>query len=105
MGGRKGSGVPFRVGGMQLSQLIYIIGANLALSRRVKIRWLSAIVVASQFRMEKSRNVDVFCRIRTCRYVFRVLKFYWGSYWAKYVGNIARTSTHKKLMHKAVDWL
>ena len=43
--------------------------------------------------MEKSGNVDVFCRTRTCRYVFRVLKFYWGSYWSKFVGNIARTST------------
>ena len=41
-------------------------------------RWLSAFVEASQFRKEKRRNVDVFCRSITCRYVFRILKFYWG---------------------------
>ena len=52
----------FRVGGMQLNQLIYIIGSNLAISRRVKMA--SAFAVASQFRMEKSRNVDIFCRTR-----------------------------------------
>ena len=68
MGGRKGSGV--RVSCWWNS----IKSANLPNWRK-----LSTIAKSKdgfqlllwQFRMEKSRNVDVFCRTRTCRYVFR----------------------------------
>ena len=37
--------------------------------------WLSAFAVASQFRMEKRRNVDVFCRIKITGMSLEFLSF------------------------------
>ena len=80
----------FRVDEMQLTLLIYIITANLALSRKLEMAFCFSCGKSVSVGEEKKRRHLL--SNPNSRYVFGSC-FFLGSHWSKFVGNIARTGT------------